>query len=89
MHRIIQYHEDVSFSKMYLKLQCSFKIILFIFESGERGRERGGQRIWSGLCADSSEPDSGLELTNYEIMTWAEVGRSTYRATQEPVKFAS
>ena len=38
-----------------------------------RGRERG-QRILSELCADRSELDSGLELTNHEIMTWAEVG---------------
>ena len=40
-----------------------------------RGRERGGQKIWSGLCVDSREPDVGLELTNCEIMTWAEVSR--------------
>ena len=37
----------------------------FIFERecervGER--QRGGQRIQSRLCADSSEPDRGLEL---------------------------
>ena len=35
-----------------------------------RGRERGGQKIWSRLWAYSSEPKAGLELTNYEIMTW-------------------
>ena len=34
------------------------------------GVERKGQRIRSRLCADSSEPDVGLELTNCEIMTW-------------------
>ena len=34
-----------------------------------RGRQRGGQRIQSRLCADSSEPDVGLKLTNREIMT--------------------
>ena len=33
------------------------------------GAERGGQRIRSRLCADSREPDVGLEPTNYEIMT--------------------
>ena len=33
----------------------------------EQGRERGGQRIPSRLCADSSEPNVGLELMNHEI----------------------
>ena len=32
----------------------------------------------------STEPDVGLELTNREIMTWAEVGRSTNWAIQAP-----
>ena len=30
-----------------------------------------GSRLW----AVSTEPDEGLELTDREIMTWAEVGR--------------
>ena len=42
-----------------------------------KSRERGGQRIPNGLCADSREPDEGLEHNNNEIMTWAEVGRLT------------
>ena len=39
---------------------------------GQRG---GGQRIRGRLCADSMEPDMGLELTNCVTMTQAEVGR--------------
>ena len=37
----------------------------------ERERERGreGGRIPSRLCAVSTEPDAGLELTNCEIVT--------------------
>ena len=31
----------------------------------------------SGLQAVSTEPDAGLEPTDREIMTWAEVGSST------------
>ena len=31
----------------------------------------GGQRIRSGLCTDSREPDVGLKLMNHEIMTLA------------------
>ena len=56
--------------------------LLFIFERERvhewvRGREREGQRILSGLCTDNSEPDVGLEPTNCEMMSWAEVGCST------------
>ena len=63
---------------------------LFIFET-EREREQGraregdtesetGSRLW----AVSTEPDVGLEPTDREIMTWAEVGRLTNWATQAP-----
>ena len=52
---------------------------------GGGGAEREGDtesemgfRLW----AVSTEPDVGLELTNHEIMTWAEVGRLTDWATQ-------
>ena len=41
-----------------------------------------GSRLW----AISPEPDAGLELTDREIMTGAEVGRLTDWATQEPLK---
>ena len=43
------------------------------------GSERGRHRIEtsSRLRAVSTEPDGGLELTDREIMTQAEVGRST------------
>ena len=51
------------------------------------GSEREGDtesetdsRLWAG----STEPDEGLELTDGEIMTWAEVGRLTDWATQVP-----
>ena len=40
-----------------------------------------GLRLW----AISTEPDAGLESTNREIMTWAEVGRLTDWATQAPL----
>ena len=43
----------------------------------EKGQGEGGQRILSRLCADSREPDAGLELRNREIMTRAEAGRLT------------
>ena len=35
----------------------------------DRERERGTQGIQSRLCADRREPDVGVQLTNYEIMT--------------------
>ena len=47
-----------------------------------RGRaEREGDtesEAGSRLCSVSPEPDAGLELTNCEIMTCAEVRGSTY-----------
>ena len=49
---------------------------MFIYlKERERERERestsrgGAERIPSRLCADSREPEAGLELTNTEIMT--------------------
>ena len=51
------------------------------------GAEREGDtesEAGSGLWAVRTEPDAGLEPTNCEIMTWAEVGRSTDWATQVP-----
>ena len=42
---------------------------------GQRERER--KRIPSRLCAVSAEPNAGLEPTNHEIMTTAEVGGLT------------
>ena len=51
------------------------------------GAEREGDtesETGSRLQAVSTEPDAGLELTDCEIMTWAEVGRLTDWATQAP-----
>ena len=39
-----------------------------------------GSRLW----AVSTEAYAGLELTDREMVTWAEVGRSTDWATQVP-----
>ena len=58
---------------------------LFIFESEHtQGGAWGGQMIQSGLCTDSKKPDAGLELSNHDIMTWAEVRHLTEWATQAP-----
>ena len=51
------------------------------------GTEREGDtesEAGSSLRAVSTEPDVGLQLMSHEIMTWAEVGRSTDSATQAP-----
>ena len=42
-----------------------------------------GSRLW----AVNTEPDAGLELTDREIMSWAEVGCSTDGATQAPQSY--
>ena len=53
-----------------------------------RVRERGRHRIWNGLqalsCQHRARCDAGLELTDHEIMTWAEVGCPPDWATQAP-----
>ena len=52
---------------------------------GGAERERDTEsEAGSGLWAIGPEPDAGLELTVCEIMTGAEVGRLTDRATQAP-----
>ena len=50
---------------------------------GGSEREGTGSRLW----AVSTQPNAGLEPTNHEIMTWAEVGRLTDWATQAPQVF--
>ena len=55
-----------------------------MYLQAEEGRGRGRQRIQSGLCTDSREPDAGLELRNHEIMTWAKVRGLANLATQAP-----
>ena len=52
-----------------------------------RGKEQEGDtesEAGSRLWAVSTEPDTELELTDHEIMTWAEVGHLTDWATQVP-----
>ena len=72
-----------------LEISFFFKLInLFLRESMSRGRaEREGDtesEAGSRLWVVSTEPDAGLELTNREIMTWAEVRHPTDWATQAP-----
>lgn len=59
--------------------------VLFPIEGESRGgAERGEQGIQSRFCADSREPDMGLELKNHKIMSWAKVRPLTNLATQVP-----
>ena len=53
---------------------------------GEGQRERETQNPKQAPGSElSAEPDTGLELTDREIMTWAEVGLLTDWATQAPL----
>ena len=68
-------------------------VLMFIYfwerdSASQGGAEREGDtqsEAGSGLWAVSTEPDAELELVNYEIMTWAKVGRLTDWATQAPL----
>ena len=58
-------------------------------EKGREGREREGDtesKTGPRLCAVRTEPNTGLELTNREIVTWAQVRRLTNWATHAPPK---
>ena len=77
------------FSITSFKQFSLFKNVLFIFERERvrkrgRGVEREGTEDRNRLCTVSSEPNVGLELSNCEITTWAEVKHSTNWATQVP-----
>ena len=71
-------------------------LLLFFFERERQTQNVSGLRsereedteseAGSSPWAVSTEPDVGLELTNRETVTWAEVGRSTNWATQAPLK---
>ena len=51
---------------------------------GEGKRERGRERIPSRLCTVSTEPTVGLEPTNHEIMTSAEIKSQTLNHMSHP-----
>ena len=79
------YQIQLNFVFLHVLFILFFKIFIFERESehvGRRAEREGRQRIRSGLCANSRDPDVGLELTNCEIKTWAKVRCSTDWATQ-------
>ena len=62
-----------------------FSFNIYFWESASGGgTERGGRSIRSAPYADRQTAFMGLKLTNREIMTRAEVGRSTHCATRVP-----
>ena len=69
-----------------------FNVNLFLREkqrvSGGGVETQGDTQSKAGsrLRAVSTEPDTGLELTSREIMTWAEVGSLTDGASQAPLE---
>ena len=73
---------------------CCCCCCLFMFErqtesehkQGRRGKREGDteSEVCSRLWAVITEPDTGLELMNREIMTWVVAGCSTNWATQVP-----
>ena len=82
---------------IYIYIHTHIYIYIYLFlrnterhsiSGGGTGREgdtesEAGSRLW----AVSTEPNAGLELTYYEIMTWAEVRCLTEWATQAPLLY--
>ena len=72
---------------IFLFIKIFLNVCLFLRErdrawAGEGAETEGDTESQVGSkCADSSEPDVGLEFMNHEIMTWAEVGRLNDWAT--------
>ena len=72
---------------------------MFIYFWERQSVSRGGaereththteSKTGSMLSAVSTEPSVGLELTNHEIITWAEFGHLTDRATQAPLELSN
>ena len=79
----------------YIFKKIFFNVFIYFWDRERQSMKGGGSEregdteseAGSRLRAVSPEPDSGLELTDREIMTWAEVGRSTDWATQVPLLF--
>ena len=86
-----------SFIYDFLMAFFFFNVYLFLREresvSG-RGRERERERkteseVGSRFWAVSTEPDAGLELKNWKIMSWAEVRCLIDQVTQVPLSWHS
>ena len=50
-------------------LKVFFKVQLFVLREREREREQGRERIPSRVHTIGTEPDTGLEPANREVMT--------------------
>ena len=64
-------------------------MFIYIWERKRQSISREGAERWrqapgSKVRAVSTEPDAGFEVTNCEIVTWAEVESLTNWATQAP-----
>ena len=61
-----------------------------MWAGAEEGQREGDTELEAGsrLHVVSTEPNMGLKLTNYEIMSWAEIGHLTDWVTQAPRHFS-
>ena len=83
----IEHFKHMTFLKIF------FYIYLFLIDRERQSRSGGGaeregnteSEAGSRLWGVSSEPDTGLEPTNHEIMTWVEGRRLTDWATRAPL----
>ena len=82
---------EISLLSFFLKKKFFFNVYFWDRERQSMnggGSEREGDtesKTGSRLWAVSTEPDAGLEFTDREIMTWAEVRHLTDQATQAPL----
>ena len=83
------WEHDLNQSRMLNQLSHPGASMFVYFWERQTEKERKGDtesEAGSRLWAVSTEPDMGLEPTNCDIMTWAEVGCLTDWATQVPLE---
>ena len=79
----------------HFSLKKFFLIFIYFWDRERQSMNGGGSEregdteseTASRFWAVSTEPDAGLELTDCEIMTWAEVGHLTDWTIQAPYSF--
>ena len=60
------------------------KVFIYFEREREREGERQRERLPSGICTVTEEPDSGLRVTNREIMTRAATKSQTLNRLSHP-----
>ena len=92
IYLLVSKHSAKPFINIIEFFFLNFLTFIYFWDRERQSMNRGGaeregdteSETGSRLWAVSTEPDAGLELTDHDIMTGAEVGCLTNQATQAP-----